>query len=112
MPAKSAGVFPSLGWSQDHLLTPEKLELDVLSATTREPKKIYEDLKAHYGTTEITMREAKAWVRMQGFSNVTVSELHYVLGRKRASHNMGTTYATPKREVCMEETNARLSQGI
>jgi len=71
-----------VGWAGRRLIysSPEKLELEVLSAVTKNPRKFYEDLKAHYGTTKITMAEARAWVRLQGFSDATVSELHYFYG--------------------------------
>jgi hypothetical protein len=74
-----------VGWAGRRIIysPPEKLELEVLSATTKDPKKFYEDLKAHYGTTEITVREANAWVRLQGFSDATVSELHYFYGESQ-----------------------------
>jgi hypothetical protein len=71
-----------VGWSGRRILysAPEKLELDVLSATTKDPNKFFEDLKAHYGTTPITLQEARAWVRIQGFSDATVTELRYFYG--------------------------------
>lgn len=59
---------------------PEKVELDYLGATTKDPQEFFQDLKAHYGTTEVTLDQARAWVVLQGFADAIVHELQYYFG--------------------------------
>jgi len=59
---------------------PEKIELDYLGATTKDPQEFFKDLKVHYGTTEVTLDQARAWVALQGFSDAIIHDLHYYFG--------------------------------
>jgi len=59
---------------------PEKVELDYLGATTKDPQEFFKDLKAHYGTSEVTLDQARAWVALQGFSDAIIHDLHYYFG--------------------------------
>jgi hypothetical protein len=59
---------------------PEKLEVDYLSATTKDPQEFFRDLKGHYSNAEVELDQARAWVILQGFSDAVVHELHYYFG--------------------------------
>lgn len=59
---------------------PEKLEMDYLGATTKDPQEFFRDLKAHYASAELELDQARAWVILQGFSDAIVHELHYYFG--------------------------------